>query len=163
MQGEASTMFGRDEINLLTAGAAIKTGYNWELFNGKFIVQPNVLAAYTFVNTFDYTTKAGVRIKSDPLNAITAAPGVKFIGNLKNGWQPYLSVSVVMNFLDETKFSANEVTLPEMSIKPYVLYGVGVQNVGARDLRALSRRCSALAAETALVSTSDCAGVFRAD
>ena len=127
MQGEASTMFGRDEINLLTAGAAIKTGYNWELFNGKFIVQPNVLAAYTFVNTFDYTTKAGVRIKSDPLNAITAAPGVKFIGNLKNGWQPYLSVSVVMNFLDETKFSANEVTLPEMSIKPYVLYGVGVQ------------------------------------
>ena len=127
MQGEASTMFGRDEINLLTAGAAIKTGYNWELFNGKFIVQPNVLAAYTFVNTFDYTTKAGVRIKSDPLNAITAAPGVKFIGNLKNGWQPYLSVSVVMNFLDETEFSANEVTLPEMSIKPYVLYGVGVQ------------------------------------
>ena len=120
-------MFGRDEINLLTAGAAIKTGYNWELFNGKFIVQPNVLAAYTFVNTFDYTTKAGVRIKSDPLNAITAAPGVKFIGNLKNGWQPYLSVSVVMNFLDETEFSANEVTLPEMSIKPYVLYGVGVQ------------------------------------
>ena len=126
-QGEASTMFGRDDITLLTTGAALKTGYNWELFNGKFVIQPNVLAAYTFINTFDYTTKAGVRIKSDPLNAVTVAPGVKFIGNLKNGWQPYLSVSVVMNFLDETKFTANEVTLPEMSIKPYVLYGVGVQ------------------------------------
>ena len=49
MQGEASTMFGRDEINLLTAGAAIKTGYNWELFNGKFIVQPNFLISYTYL------------------------------------------------------------------------------------------------------------------
>ena len=66
-------------------------------------------------------------MSSDPLNAIQVAPVIKLIGNLKNGWQPYLSVSVVMNFLDETKFSANEVTLPEMSIKPYVLYGVGVQ------------------------------------
>lgn len=127
MQAEASTSYGRDDITLLTAGIANRTGYNWELFNGKFIVQPNITLSYTFVNTFDYTAKSGVRMSSDPLNAIQVAPGIKFIGNLKNGWQPYARISVVMNYLDDSKFFANETAIPELSVKPYVLYGVGVQ------------------------------------
>ena len=51
--------------------------------------------SYTFVNSFDYTNSAGVRISSDPLNAIQIAQGLKFIGNLKNGWQPYFSMQMV--------------------------------------------------------------------
>lgn len=34
---------------------------------------------------------------------------------------------MIWNLLDESKVSANDVRLPEMSIKPYVQYGVGVQ------------------------------------
>ena len=127
MQAEASTSYGRDDITLLTAGIANRTGYNWELFNGKFIVQPNITLSYTFVNTFDYTAKSGIRMQSDPLNAIQVAPGIKLIGNLKNGWQPYARISVVMNYMDDSKFYANETAIPELSVKPYVLYGVGVQ------------------------------------
>lgn len=89
---EASTMFGNEDITMLATGIASKTGYNFELADGKFIIQPNYLMSYTFVNTFDYTNKAGVRMNSDPLHAIQIAPGIKFIGNLKNGWQPYLGV-----------------------------------------------------------------------
>ena len=37
---------------MLMAGVAAKTGYNWELADGKFIVQPNYLMSYSFVNTF---------------------------------------------------------------------------------------------------------------
>ena len=33
------------------------------------------------------------------------------------------------NLLDETKFSADEVYLPEMSIKPYFQYGIGFQKL----------------------------------
>ncbi len=29
--------------------------------------------------------------------------------------------------MDDTKFRANDVSLPEMSVKPYFQYGVGVQ------------------------------------
>ena len=83
--------------------------------------------SYTFVNTFDYTNAAGVRIKSDPLHSIQLSPGVKFIGNTKNGWQPYIGVNMVWNILDKSNVHANDVKLPEMSIKPYVQYGVGVQ------------------------------------
>ena len=125
--GEASTFYGTDNFSMLMAGIASKTGYNIELADGKFIIQPNFLMSYSFVNTFDYTNSAGVSIDSDPLHAIQIEPGLKFIGNLKNGWQPYLGVSMVWNIMDKTQFQANNVSLPELSIKPFVKYGIGVR------------------------------------
>ncbi len=128
---QASTMYGSEDLTMLMAGIASKTGYNLELGRGenrgKFIIQPSLLMSYSFVNTFDYTNAAGIHVNSDPLNAIQIEPGVKFIGNLKNGWQPYAGVSMVWNVIDKTKFQANNVSLPDMSIKPFVKYGLGVR------------------------------------
>ncbi len=122
-----TNMYGSDDLNMILGGVGNKTGYNFEFKNGKVILQPNLLLSYTFVNTFDYTNSAGVKIKSDPLHAIQIAPGVKLIGNFENGWQPYLGVNMVWNIIADSKVMANDVILPEMSIKPYVQYGVGVQ------------------------------------
>ena len=122
-----TNMYGSDDLNMILGGVGNKTGYNFEFKNGKVILQPNLLLSYTFVNTFDYTNSAGVKMKSDPLHAIQIAPGVKLIGNFENGWQPYLGVSMVWNIIADSKVMANDVVLPEMSIKPYVQYGVGVQ------------------------------------
>ena len=124
---DAHTMYGSEDITMLMTGIASKTGYNWELARGKIIIQPSFLMSYSFVNTFDYTNAAGVKIKSDPLNAINIAPGLKFIGNLKNGWQPYIGMQMVWNIMDKTHFKANDVALPNMSVKPYFQYGVGIQ------------------------------------
>ena len=125
--GDASTMYGSENYTMLLAGLGNKTGYNFEFFDGGMILQPSMLISYTFVNTFDYNNAAGVRIESDPMHAIQLAPGIKLIGNTKNGWQPYIGVSMVWNLLDESKVTADSVRLPEMSIKPYVQYGVGIQ------------------------------------
>ena len=124
---DTSTMYGSEDFPMLMTGVASKTGYNWELAKGKFIIQPSYLMSYTFVNTFDYKNAAGVNINSDSLHAINIAPGLKFIGNLKNGWQPYVSMRMVWNIMDKTHFHANDVALPQMSVKPYFQYGVGVQ------------------------------------
>ena len=114
-------------------GAALKTGYNWELFDGVFIIQPSMVMSYSFVNTFDYTNAAGVDITSDPLHAITLMPQLKYILNLKNGWQPYAAVSMVFNIMDKAHFYAQDIALPNMSMKPYVQYGFGVQKkIGER-------------------------------
>jgi hypothetical protein len=121
------TMYGNEDFAMLLSGIGNKTGYNFEFKEGKLILQPSMLMSYTFVNTFDYTNAAGVRIDNKPLHALQLAPGVKVIGNLKNGWQPYASVSMVWNLMGESNATANGVKLPEMSIKPYVQYGVGVQ------------------------------------
>lgn len=125
--GQANTMYGVDNFNTLLAGLAWKSGYNIEMAKGKFILQPSLLAAYTFANTFDYTTASGVNMTSDPMNAIQIAPGVKFIANMENGWQPYLAANMVFNIMDNQKFQANDVQLPQMSIAPYIEYGLGVQ------------------------------------
>ena len=127
--GESHTMYGKENFTALMAGIGSKTGYNFEFNNGKFIIQPSILMAYTYVNTFDYTNSAGVKISSDPLHSIQLHPSIKFMGNTENGWQPYASVGIVGNILNETKFTANNVRLPEMSIKPYVEYGIGLQKV----------------------------------
>lgn len=125
--GESNTMYGVENFTTLMAGIASKTGYNFEFNNGKFIIQPSYMMSYSFINTFDYTNAAGVNIKSDPLHTIQIHPTIKFIGNLKNGWQPYASVGMVWNLLNDTKVTANNVALPQMSIKPYVEYGAGIQ------------------------------------
>ncbi len=126
-KGESHTMYGKENYTALMAGIGSKTGYNFEFNNGKFIIQPSILTAYSYVNTFDYTNSAGVKISSDPLHSIQFHPSIKFMGNIGKGWQPYARAGMVWNILNETKFTANDVRLPEMSIKPYVEYGVGMQ------------------------------------
>lgn len=125
--GEAYTQYGRDNFAMITAGIANKTGYNFEFKDGKYVIQPSLFLGYTFANTFDYTNAAGVRMDSDPLNAIQIVPGIKFIANLKNGWQPYAGVDMVWSIMDKTNVMANDVRLPQLSVKPYVQYGVGIQ------------------------------------
>ncbi len=88
--------------------------------------------SYTFVNTFDYTNAAGVRIESDPLHSIQIRPNIKFAVNTESGWQPYISAGVVYNVMDKTEAVAidgitDDVRLPNMSIKPYAEYGIGIQ------------------------------------
>lgn len=53
--GESHTMYGKENYTALMAGIGSKTGYNFEFNNGKFIIQPSILMAYTSVNTLDYT------------------------------------------------------------------------------------------------------------
>ena len=125
--GESHNMYGHENFTTLMAGLANKTGYNFEFKDGKYIIQPTMQLSYSFINTFDYKNSAGVNIESDPLHAIQINPNVRFVTNLKNGWQPYASVGMVWNILDDTKVTANDVRLPEMSVKPYVEYGLGIQ------------------------------------
>jgi len=129
---DASTMYGNEDFTMIMSGVAFKTGYNKEFKEGKFIIQPSLTASYSFVNTFDYTNAAGVRINADPLQAINIEPGLKFIANLGNGWQPYIGISGVWNIMDDTKFYANNVSLPELSVKPYAKYGFGLRKMWGR-------------------------------
>ena len=118
-----------DTFAMLMTGAAIKTGYNWELADGKFIVQPALQASYSFVNTFDKASGNGSRMDSNPLNAIQIEPGIKFIGNLNNGWQPYAGVNFVYTIMDRTHFWTNGMSMPSFSLNPYIKYGFGARKI----------------------------------
>ena len=129
----ATSLAGREEFPMLMTGVASKTGYNFEFKNGKYIVQPSFMASYTFVNVFDYRNASGLQVDSDPLHVIELIPGIKFIMNTKNGWQPYLGVNMTWNILDKSKFRVADVAVSRLSVDPFVEYGVGVQKrVGDR-------------------------------
>lgn len=125
--GNSNTMYGNENFAMLMSGVASKTGYNFEFKEGKYILQPSMMMSYTYVNTFDYTNAAGVGISSDPLHTLQLHPNIKFAANLKNGWQPYAFAGMVWNIMNNTQYTANNIVLPSMSIKPYVEYGIGVQ------------------------------------
>ena len=124
---EAHTKYGNEGFGMLMTGIAWKSGYNWELADAKFIIQPSYMMSYTWVGTEDYTNAAGLHITNDPLNAIEIIPGLKLIANTKNGWQPYLGMNMTWNIMDKTHFYANEVALSQLSVKPYFEYGLGIQ------------------------------------
>ncbi len=124
---QASTDLGRENMPMFMTGIASKTGYNFEFKECKFIVQPSLLLSYSFIHTFAHDNGLGHRVSSSPLNAIQVAPGIKFIANLKNGWQPYFNVNMRWNIIDKTHFALQDVTIPDMSIDPYVEYGLGLQ------------------------------------
>lgn len=124
---DASTRYGNEDFPMFMAGVANKTGYNFEFKDGRFIIQPSLLLSYTFVNTFDYTNAAGVSINGDPLHAFQISPNVRFALNTKNGWQPYFTVGMNWNIMNDSQFTANMATLPDLSMKPYVQYGLGIQ------------------------------------
>ncbi len=124
---EASTNMGSDNFSMLNTGIAQKTGYNFETLRRRLIIQPSIMTSYTFVNTFNYTAPGGVNINTEPLHAIHIEPQIKLIGNFREYLQPYIAVSMVWNVIDHARFQANDVYLPDLSIKPFVQYGVGVQ------------------------------------
>lgn len=123
----ASTPVGDNDFMMLTAGVASKTGYNWELANGRFIIQPSWLMSYTFSDIYNTDKIAGMKVDADALHAVQLAPGLKLIGNFSNGWQPYLTVDYRFNLCDETDYRVGVVDLPEAKVKSYIEYGVGMQ------------------------------------
>ena len=124
---EASTNTGNDNFSMLNTGIAQMTGYNFETFKRRLIIQPAFLASYSFINTFNYTTSSGVHINASPLHALQLEPRIKFIGNFKDYLQPYIAVSMVWNVIDHAKFQANDIYLPNISVEPFVQYGAGIQ------------------------------------
>lgn len=128
-RAEAKTMYGKDKFYVFRYGIANKTGYNWHPYKN-VIVQPNLLMSYTSVKAANYKNSAYVNIKSDPLYALNVAPGMMLSYGLENGWYPYIDAKMVWNIMNDTKFKANQIDLPEMSVKPYAKYGFGVLKKG---------------------------------
>lgn len=124
---EISTPIERENFSMLNSTAALKVGYNFEFLDEKIVLQSSFLGAYLFVNTFDYVNSYNVRIKSEPVHSIQLVPGMKVTCNLRDGWQPYFGVQAIWNIMNESNFSPNDVSVGDISVDPYIQYGIGVQ------------------------------------
>jgi len=124
---DAKTSMGSEDFGLISTGGAGKIGYNWALADGKFVVQPSFTGSYSFINATKYTNSYNAQVKGSALHAMQIAPGLKLIYNLPKSWQLYAGANYMWNLMDKTKFSVAATSLDNLSMRPYIEYGIGVQ------------------------------------
>lgn len=124
---DQDSIYGSADFWMLRAGLANKTGYNWDLADGKFIIQPHLMMSLSSVSLFSYEAAPNIKIDDESLFTYQLAPGFKFIGNTANGWQPYVSIDMIWNIGGHNNNKANGISLPEMYSEPWLEYGLGLQ------------------------------------
>ncbi len=121
------TMYGHDKTRLDNYGIAARFGYNFDLAGGKFSLLPTFTASYSTINPEDFTSAGGTEMSGSGFRAVQLNPNVKFIMNMKNGLQPYLTVGEVWTVGESWGAKADGYKLDELELKPYTEYGVGLQ------------------------------------
>jgi hypothetical protein len=128
-QGEGS--YGQENTMIFTRGIASKTGFNFELDNeNKFKFQPTLNLSWSYINMASYNyispTDAKVNVNTNSLAPIQLEPSMKVLANITKTFQAYANASVVWNLMNNLDFKANDSQLPNMPIKTYAQYGVGI-------------------------------------
>lgn len=130
--GQLKVRYTDYDINstFVNAGLSNKTGYNWELADGKFIIQPSLVSSFVFAHTMGHSKDFGdglsLSIENDSMYSVLLEPGINFIGNFGNGWQPYAGVSMVWNLANSNHVMPMYAMMPDMAARNFVKYGVGV-------------------------------------
>ncbi|MBQ8750560.1 MAG: autotransporter domain-containing protein [Alphaproteobacteria bacterium] len=125
INNKAKHSFGTDKYDTYWAGLSLKGGYDYHICN-TLTVQPFVYAGYTFVDTEDYTSKSGAKIKNDSLNLFEIAPGLKINKDFSNGWNGFAQVRYTFVMDDGGNTNIDSAVLPNISAKDYVEYGIGI-------------------------------------
>ena len=126
-QATSTGRAGSEDFGLLMGGIASRSGYSFDLDDGNYVLQPNLQISYTLFNNLGYTNASGHSVSGKPTGVLQLHPFLKLIKNTDCTWKPYGKVGVVYNAFGKTSFSADGVSMPSMSIKPYVEYSLGAQ------------------------------------
>jgi len=119
---------------MISPDVSSRTGYNIKMFNDKVILQPNYIMTYSFIATQSYTDKFTGEVPSSRLHLIQIAPSIKLVCNLKNGWEPYLSVTEIWTMINSAKsILPADASIPQLAVTPFAEYGAGVQKKHEKD------------------------------
>lgn len=128
IKNEAENMYGKDKFDTRWLGVGLKGGYNYALTD-TWTLQPNVYAGYTFMNTEDYTSRSGVKIKTDNLHFFEIDPGFKLSKQINKGWTGYIQGKYAIVMDNGGDAEATGVALPDISTKNYFEYGIGMNKI----------------------------------
>lgn len=116
----------RDHFDLFTITSAARAEASIPLF-WSMTLQPNISAAYNYVNAQDYTTGLGADMDISNLNNVQVTPGVKLSADIKS-WHPYAAYAYTHNAYNDAGVNIVDFTLPEFKNKDYSEYTFGVEN-----------------------------------
>lgn len=116
----------KNKFTSYLGGVALKTGYNYN-FGDNYTFQPNLYASYTYINSNDYKTKRGATVKFNDISNIELAPGVKLAKKFEEGLSLYAKGRYVFVFNEHQDAKANDVRLPDIELKNYAEFGIGIE------------------------------------
>lgn len=125
-QNKSKDTGDKDKFTSYQSGIGLKAGYNYH-FGDNYILQPNLYTTYTYISSDDYKTKRGARVKFSDMSNIEVAPGLKLSKKFEEGLEVYAKGRYVFNFNENQKAKANGILLPDIELKNYAEFGLGVQ------------------------------------
>lgn len=122
----------KNKFTSYLGGIGLKTGYNYAL-GSDYVVQPNLYASYTYINSNDYKTRRNARVKFDDMSNYELAPGLKLSKKFGKGLELYAKGRYVFVFNDGQNAKADDVYLPDVELKNYAEFGVGAEKNWSED------------------------------
>ncbi len=127
--GKTKTEANGDESDFdsQSIGLALKAGYNFELSDDNFTVQPNIVFNSNFNISESYNID-GTKVESDDYFNLSVAPGVKAAKNLGRCWILTGEVKYVITSTDG-KVEINDASEYNTYYSNYTLAGLGVEKI----------------------------------
>ena len=139
---DAKSAPGKFSFTNFWLGAGLDASYDIKLAE-YFTLQPGVYGGYTWIYSTGYQTETGADISIDSLHNFEVSPALRAITRLGNGWYGTLSGRYVLNFDAGGDAEIAGAKIPELELKDYAEYGLGIEknmerfgigvSVGRRD------------------------------
>jgi outer membrane autotransporter protein len=125
-----------EDYNVQSIGLSAKAGYNFEVAEKSFTIQPNVVFNSNYLITEEYdvfTAMVGeMKVKSDDILNMAVAPGLKLAKTLGKCWILSAEGKYVFVSSDgDIKLDSNSYigTLPDTYYKDYASCGIGIEKI----------------------------------
>lgn len=123
----ADTNSDSADFNSQVIGLAARLGYNFEVVNKSFTIQPSIGATGKYIITDDFDTVSG-NTKIDDISNITVEPGLKLAKTLGKCWILSAEGKYVVEEVNGD-IKVNDILLPEMSYDNYASFGFGIEKI----------------------------------
>ncbi len=131
IQNTADTTDDSNDFNSQVAGLAARVGYNFEVANKSFTIQPNLGLTGKYIITDDYDTIVDgnkIKLSIDNITNITIEPGLKLAKNLGKCWiLTGEGKYVIENVSGDV--TADDIVLPDTSYDNFANVGLGIEKI----------------------------------
>ena len=131
IQNTADTTDDSNDFNSQVAGLAARVGYNFEVANKSFTIQPNLGLTGKYIITDDYDTIVDgnkIKLSIDNITNITIEPGLKLAKNLGKCWILTGEGKYVIENVNGD-VTADDIVLPDTSYDNFANVGLGIEKI----------------------------------
>ncbi len=126
LSNDAKNKYGKDDYDNYWIALGTKFGYNYNIGNSGYSLEPSVYLSYVFVNADSYNSRSGVRINQENLNSFQVAPSLKLSKIFKKDLSLSIKAKYVVELVNDLDVKTSNILLPELTDDPFIEYGISL-------------------------------------